>query len=100
VITFQSFLSEAQMTEEILAMLYPPIALTLITIIIIVILVQVFSSYRARMSITREEAYRKLAEQATAAEQKSADEQQKAAKALEEINHRLAAIEKILRDVE
>jgi len=88
------------MTEEILAMLYPPIALTLITIIIVVILVQVFSSYRARMSVTREEAYRKLAEQATTAEQKSADEQQKAAKALEDINHRLAAIEKILRDVE
>ena len=72
----------------------------LATIIIVVVLVQVFSSYRARMSITREEAYRKLAEQATTAEQKSVDEQKKAAKALEDIHQRLAAIEKILRDVE
>ena len=70
------------------------------TIIIVVVLVQVFSSYRAKMSITREEAYRKLAEQATNAEQKSADEQQKAAKALEDIHLRLAAIEKMLREVE
>ena len=72
----------------------------LLTIIIVVVLVQVFASYMARMSIQREEAYRRLAEQATTAEQKSADEQQKSAKALENINQRLAAIEKILRDVE
>lgn len=76
------------------------VVLALVTTVIVVVIWQSFATRRARMSVEREEAYRKLAEQATSAEQKSADEQQKAAKTLEEINHRLVAIEKILRDVE
>lgn len=69
-------------------------------IFFIVLIVQLFSSYKAKASLERDEAYRKLAEQAASAQQKSTDEQQKAAKALEDINQRLAAIEKMLRDVE
>lgn len=88
------------MTKEILAMFYPPVLFVLFTVIIVVVLVQVFSSYRARMSITREEAYRKLSEQATHAEQKLADEQKKISETLEDMRARLAAIEKMLRDVE
>ncbi|HUE98835.1 MAG TPA: hypothetical protein VMN99_06245 [Anaerolineales bacterium] len=38
------------MTVELISMFYPPIALTLITIIIVVVLVQVFVSYRARLA--------------------------------------------------
>ena len=85
---------------EIPGTFFAMMILILFTIIIVVVLVQVFSSYRARMSITREEAYRKLAEQATTAEQKSAEEQKKIAEALEDMRARLAAIEKMLREVE
>lgn len=72
----------------------------LLTIIIVVILIQVFSTYRAKANIMREEAYRKLAEQGTAAEQKSAEAQQITSEALEDMRVRLASIEKMLRDVE
>jgi hypothetical protein len=44
--------------------------------------------------------YQKLAEQATTAEQKSAEAQQKTAEALEDIRTRLAAIEKLLKEVQ
>lgn len=84
----------------IFGMAFTLVVLVLVTIVIVVVIWQSFVTRRARMSVEREEAYRRLAEQATAAEQKSADEQQKAARTLEEINHRLAAVEKILRDVE
>ena len=85
---------------EIQGPFFAMILFILLTIIIVVLLVQVFSSYRARMSITREEAYRKLAEQATTAEQKVAEQQQKTAEALEAMRTHLASIEKLLRDVE
>lgn len=84
----------------VFGMAFTLVVLVLITIVIVVVIWQSFATRRARMSVEREEAYRRLAGQATAAEQKSADEQQKAAKTMEEISHRLAAIEKILRDVE
>ena len=76
------------------------IGLLLLTIIIVVALVQGFASYRARSDLTREEAYRKLSEQAAAAEQKNVEEQKKIAATLEEMRNHLVAIEKILREVE
>lgn len=86
--------------QETIGMFYPLVLFVLFTVIIVVVLVQVFGTYRAKANILREEAYRKLSELATAAEQQSAEEQKKIANALENIQIRLAAIEKILRDVE
>lgn len=74
--------------------------LALSTIVIVVVIWQSFLTRRARMSVEREEAYRKLAEQATASQQKTAIEEQKIAEGVEELRVRVAAIEKILRDVE
>ena len=84
---------------EIQAPFFAIMLLILFTIIIVVTLVQVFSTYRAKSNVMREEAYRKLSEQATAAEQKAVDEQKKITEALEEMRVRLAAIEKMLREV-
>ena len=88
------------MTNQMLGMSYSLISSALFTIVVVVLLVQAFGAYKAKMSLAREEAYRKLAEQSTAAAQKAADEQQKIAASLEDMQTRLAAIEKILREVE
>jgi Tfp pilus assembly protein PilO len=88
------------MTPEILGMFYPLTLFVLITVIVVVLLWQGMAIARAKVSGEREEQYRKLAELATTAEQKAADEQQKIAEALEDMRARLAAIEKTLRDVE
>ena len=87
------------MTTEILGMFYPLLLFVLITLIIVVVLWQGFATYRARATIAREEAYRKLAEQATSAIQKTAEDQQKIAEGVDELRARVAAIEKMLRDV-
>lgn len=74
--------------------------LVMITVVIVVVIWQSFVTKRARMSVAREEAYRKLAEQATAAQQTTANVEQKIVDGVEELRTRVAAIEKLLRDVE
>lgn len=74
--------------------------LALITILIVVVIWQSFTTRRARMSVEREEAYRKLAEQLKDAQQINAQEQHNLSKSVDEIQTRIAAIEKLLREVE
>ena len=71
-----------------------------VTVIGVVILWQGMSIAKTQMTVDQTELYRKLAEQATSAEQKAADEQQKIAIALEDMRTRLVAIEKLLSDVQ
>lgn len=72
---------------------------TLITVLIVVVVWQWFATRRARASVAREEAYRKLAEQSIAAQQSTAEEQQKISENLGELRARVSAIEKLLREV-
>jgi transposase len=73
--------------------------ITFVTVIVSIVIWQLFGTWRARMAVSREAAYRALAEAATAAQQKSAEEQEKATRELAELRARVAAIETLLRDV-
>jgi hypothetical protein len=55
---------------------------------------------KAMISGGHEEAYHKLAEQAVEAQQKYADEQQKISEGIDDLRNRVAAIERILREVD
>lgn len=72
----------------------------IVSVIIIVVIIQVFSTTRARMSITREESYHKLAEESVVSNKKTTEEVEKMSAELVEIKNRLISIEKILREVE
>jgi hypothetical protein len=65
----------------------------LFTIIITVIIWQLFATRRAHAVLARDEAYRKLAEQATETQKKTAED-------LTDVRQRIERIEKILKDVE
>jgi hypothetical protein len=65
----------------------------LFTIIITVVIWQLFATRRAHAVLTRDEAYRKLAEQATEAQQRTAED-------LADLRQRIERIEKVLREVE
>jgi hypothetical protein len=67
--------------------------LTLATIIIVVFIWQFAANERAKASIAREEAYRKLVEESLKTQTEIAD-------ALKEMRPKLAAVEKLLREVE
>jgi hypothetical protein len=71
-----------------------------VTVIFVVIIWQGMSIAKTDNALNQTEQYRKLAEQATFAEQKAADEQQKIAVAMDDMRTRLTAIEKLLRDVQ
>jgi hypothetical protein len=53
----------------------------------------------ARETVARDEAYRRLSEQANATGQRIADEQQRIAESLADIRAKVNAIEKMLREV-
>ena len=67
--------------------------------IVIVLIWQAFGTWRARMSIAREEAYRKLAEENLSAQTRMAVQQQRIADDLTSINERVEGIEKLLKEV-
>jgi len=66
--------------------------LALVTVIIVVVIVQAFSTRRARAAIAREQAYQEMAEA-------SAKHQQAISSALTDVQTRVVAIEKLMRDV-
>lgn len=73
--------------------------LTLVTIIIVTIIIQLSAMWRAKARLAREDEYRKLAEQAAAASASAASVGQRLADDLSDVKARLAAIEKLLREV-
>lgn len=60
---------------------------------------QIFATWRARMSVAREEAYRKLAEEAIDAQRRTSDWMEKATAELAELRQRTAELERILKEV-
>jgi len=86
------------MNTEVWGMIFALVLFALITFLIVVVVWQGFATWRARASVAREEAYRKLAEQSSAAQRRTAEEQQKISEDLGDLRAQIAAIEKLLRD--
>jgi hypothetical protein len=65
----------------------------LITVILVVVIWQLFATRRAHAVLARDEAYKKLAEQA-------AETQQRTLEDLADLKQRVANIERVLKEVE
>lgn len=80
------------------------VILALLTIIIVAAITQGTKIVKAKTmsasQIARDEAYRKLAEEAVSAQQKIANDQQRIIKDLAEMKQCIYAMEKMLREVE
>jgi hypothetical protein len=74
--------------------------MVLATVLIVVVIAQVAATWRARMSVAREEAYRHLAEEATAAQQGTARQLESVAQELASIRERTRHLEDLLREVD
>jgi len=72
---------------------------TCIATVLVVIIWQIFMTYRARMSIARESAYRQLADDAVRAQERTADRLERAAADLSELRQRTAELERMLKEV-
>ncbi len=87
------------MNAEAWGMIFVLGLLALITVLIVVFIWQIFATSRARASAAREEAYQKLADRSVEAQERTAGEQQKISEDLGDLRARVAAIEKLLREV-
>jgi hypothetical protein len=74
--------------------------ITMLTAIAVVVIWQVFASWRARVSLAREEAYRKLAEQTSSTQQTTVLQLGELTEGMADLRTRVTAIEKLLREVE
>jgi Tfp pilus assembly protein PilO len=68
-------------------------------VLIVVVIVQGAATWRARMSVAREEAYRRLAEEATRAQQQTAEQLERIRAELSTVNERTASLERVLTEV-
>lgn len=67
--------------------------ITLITLILVVVIWQLFATRRAHAVLARDEAYRKLTEAVTEAQQRTSED-------LADIRQRVERIEQVLKEVE
>ncbi|NLF46448.1 MAG: hypothetical protein GX581_10265 [Syntrophomonadaceae bacterium] len=96
------------MNEEVIfgigGMGFVLVILALITIITVVVVSQALKTQRTKTmsmaEIARDEAYRKLAEEAVSVQRKITGEQQKIVSDLSEMKERIISMEKMLREVE
>lgn len=71
-----------------------------IAIAVAVLIPQIFGTWRARMSIAREEAYKKLAEEAVGLQRDIAGMLEKSSSELAQIRERTEEMERLLKEVE
>jgi hypothetical protein len=73
--------------------------ITMITVIAGVAIWQAFASWRAKMSVAREEAYRQLAEESAAVQKQVGDSLVHATRKLDDLDRRTAELERLLKEV-
>jgi hypothetical protein len=72
---------------------------TCIAVVVTVILWQSFVTYRARMSVARENAYKQLAEDSVRAQERTADRLERTVAELTDLRQRTAELERLLKEV-
>lgn len=72
----------------------------LVLAVAVALIVSIASTVRARMSVQREIAYRKLAEDSTAAQHRTADQLERAVAELGELRNRTGELERLIKAVE
>jgi hypothetical protein len=74
--------------------------IALVIAVAVTIVVTVGSTVRARMSVQREQAYRKLADDSIAAQNRTSDQLERAIAELTELRARTGELERMLKTVE
>ena len=87
------------MSNALAGMIMGAFVLSLITVVVVVVLWRGMEVARTQLSNSKEADFKKLAETSVAAQQEIVAEQKKTRMTLDEIRDRLAAVEKLLREV-
>lgn len=87
------------MTETQTGVIMGATVLTLATVVLVTLIIQLASSWRARAALAREDEYRQVAAGAVAAQSAASEAGRKLGEELADVRMRLQSIEKLLRDV-
>lgn len=87
------------MTDTQIGVIMGATVLTLGTIVLVTLIIQLAASWRARAALAREEEYRRLAADSVAAQGAASEAGHRLAGELADVRMRLQSIEKLLRDV-
>jgi hypothetical protein len=87
------------MSNALAGMIMGAFVLSLITVVVVVVLWRGMEVARTQMTSNKEADFKKLAEASVASQQEIVAEQKKTRMTLDEIRDRLAAVEKLLREV-
>lgn len=71
-----------------------------VTVVVGMLIWQVFATGRTGLSARREQAYRKLAEEATDAQRRTADQLERTTAELAELRKQTGELERVLKEVE
>ena len=74
--------------------------ISMVTVIVSVVVWQIFATGRTGLSAKRENAYRRLAEEATETQQTVAAALEKAVAELNDLNRRTSELERLIKEVE
>jgi len=92
------------MNQDMIGYGFALVILCLVAVAVVVIILQVFQNSRTKIAtaaeIARDEAYRKLAEEAITVQRITAEDQQKMTRDISEMKERINSIEKMLREVQ
>jgi len=86
--------------ENIYGLTFGVLVLILVTIVAVVVIWQGLATWRARMSVAREQGYLRLAEKAAEAEARTGRWQEVTGKDIADIRDRVVRIETLLKQVE
>lgn len=74
--------------------------IVLIGVLVVVIIVSLIKTWQTKIQSTKETAYQEIAEELIDANQNTIKHQKKILQDLQDLNHRVKNVEKILREVE
>ena len=87
------------MSDEAFALTIIVSGLTAMTLVVTVIIWQIFATAKAKISVQREEAYKKLATDSAEALQQTASTLDRAVRELIELRSRATEVERLLKEV-
>lgn len=88
------------MEGDLTAMVAGSVLFLVVGAIAVVLIWQVFATWRAKVLLAREDAYRKLAERSIVTEMETREDLLKLSENMADLQKRMISIEKVMREIE
>ncbi|MFI0409442.1 hypothetical protein [Actinomadura sp. 3N508] len=88
------------MEDDVAGILIGAVLFIVVGAVAIVLIWQIFATWRAKVQLAREEAYRKLAERSITTEMETREDLLRISESLADLQKRMTSIERVMREIE